>query len=315
MPDLLLQNPSALGPKIHFGNQSVVNNAPGVFANTAENIPGPDDDAWNLVEWGQQEVLDPDAVSLDNPATYDPALGTDAVYSWQTADGETSFAAYDTPSNGWIYGLGSAGIAGNTSEQDVFLQTAPNLSINLGGGEIDYAMTARIMSEGIPPGQPTDGWTYSGAVTGFTFDYNLPGQPDYDSTQPTFSVFLQINLSSTQNNSDVLAYFSESTNASGQPTSIISDQLRYENSLLPASRSASTPETYNVSAYVSDLANYLYNSEGLGSGVTDFNRWTLNGVYVGVMAEGAGSYINLQVSNIELTESRSGKMLNLMSRL
>jgi Domain of unknown function (DUF4214) len=310
MSTFLLANPSVSGPKLHFGDGLVANNAPGVFASTTASIPGPDDDAWNIVEWSQQQVIDPSAVTVDASSTHDAALGTDATYSWSTPDGETAVKAYDTSSDGWVYDLAGAGTTADTTEHDVFLETAQHLAVNMGGNEVDYAMNAKIVSEGNDPTQPNNNAAYAGVITGFTFNYNLAGQPDYDANQPSFGIFLQIPLSTTQNNSNLVSYFqdpnllgffSEKENAAGQPTEVISDQLRSENALLPMDGSATTPESYNLSAYVADLASYLAVEKGLGTGVTDLARWTLGGVYVGVMTQGPSTHADVQISDVSLT--------------
>jgi hypothetical protein len=303
MSPLLVADPSIGGPKLHFGNQLVANNAPDVFFNTPGVIPGAVNDAWNIIEWSQQQVIDPSAVTVNAPSTYDASLGINAAYSWSTPDGETAVKVYDTAAYGWIYDLAGAGTTADTNEHDVFLETAQNLTVNMGGNEVDYSMNAKIVSEGNDPTQPKNAAVYAAAVTGFTFNYNLPGQPDYSASQPTFSVFLQIPLSSTHNDSSLLSYFSWTTNSAGQPTSVITDQLRSENALLPTSGSSTTHETYNLTAYVADLASYLQIQKGLGFGVTDLARWTATGVYTGIITQGAVAHVDLQVSNIQLTRA------------
>jgi hypothetical protein len=297
----LISNPSLSGPKIHFGNQEVINGQAGLYQGTPSLIPGPNNDDWNLIEWSNIETLDPSNTQVNVPYSYDPDLGEAANYSWATPDGETSFYSYNTAMYGWVYRLVGAGVTTDLGEHDVFFSSAQPMSTNMAGGEVDLSLSSRLLAETSDPQKLNDPNFYSEALIGLTFNNNVPTMSGYIPSQPTISAFIQIAVGGTGNVNATQSYFSLTSD--GNVDTVISDQLRTENTIDVAGDVNFTQNHYNITAYLSDLESYLSGNSQLGPAAQDPSLWNMTGLYTGIITQGERTNIDFEFSNIELTKS------------
>ena len=309
MSSLLIENPSVSGPKIHFGNQTVVNGVAGLYPDTPSIIPGSDDDSWNLIEWSNQQTLDPSSTIANLPSSYDQSLGQTANYSLTTADGETAFYSYDTSQYGWVYRIIGTGTTTDLGEHDVFFSNAQPLSVNMAGDEVDLSLSSRVLSENTDPENPGDPDFYSESLIGLTFNYNLSTMPGYIAGQPTVGAFIQIALSGTGSVDATQSYFSLTSD--GASDTVISNQLRTENPLDVVGNANLTQGSYNITAYLNDLTNYLSGEPQFGPSVKDLSLWDLGGLYTGVQTQGERTHIDAEFANLQLTRADSASTASL----
>ena len=303
--DSIVGDISALGPKIEFGDNGVANSLPRTVG-TPSGIPGPDDSSWSILQWENNELLSPDAVSDANPSTYSPTLGEDAAYSWATPDGETALAAYSTPA-GWVYnideqakpstGLGEHDLLLSTGHLDIQMDQQVNLSLDA------QVTQASLQDNSADPGHQV----WAAASTGLTFEFNPQGGPGYDPSLPTFGAFLSILASASQGDAFWLDYTDDGNGVqNGGPT--ISNQLLPGDADLPFSPGSSpTHLSYDINAYVAAMATRLEGVYGLQAGLSDIDLWHITGMNIGIGASAGGdgltgtANLGLDVSNVSFT--------------
>ena len=300
---------SALGPKIEFGDNLV---AGGVAATvgTPAAIPGPDDSSWEVVQWGNTQLL--------SPGNLRPA-GNGTGFSWATPDGETSLGAVSTPS-GWVYSIHeNSNPSTGFGEHDLFLQTAAPLAQSL-SADVRLSLDAAVTdaSVNVTNGQPDYGSeVLAYATVAATLNFNLPGSPSHDASLPSFGAFLQMPLASSGGSASFVEYFDTGAGlAEGGP--VISNELLPGDASLAFAPTATTHLSYDLDAYVSRMASVLETGYGQPAALSDLSRWTLGGVYVGVGAsagnprdgenDGAAgtSSLGIQVSHLSLVADDGG---------
>lgn len=315
---------------MHFGNGTQVNAASGFFSSLPA-IYGPVS-PWSVIEWDKNEYLDPSQMSLNGATTYDPLLGN-AAYSWATPDGELSLSIYGNGTTSpWVYDLRSSGglfTAGGGS--NVFLSDAtiaPNATFD---DQITFQLTAKISQAIVSydnAAASTDGVVLAQAFTGFTLWFNEPGTAAFDSTLPSFNVFMQIPITGSNNDAAATDYRSATALAGVNGLTLVYGHVLPNDTTLPfvASSGSPTTLTYNLDAYLADLIAQPWpvsNASGttswvwLPSAVNNLADWSLTSTYVGLETENADgrpganqtpqgtAAIGLQISDLQVSRDTS----------
>jgi Ca2+-binding RTX toxin-like protein len=282
-------NPGIDGPKFTFNNGVVVNGREQFLA-TPPPLPGPLSTGWDITQWDKDQYLDPAAVQQNAAWTEDPRLGT-AQYAWRTADGTTAIAAYATPNQGYVYHITSNdGALDNGGGACVFLQShwiAPHISFDQ---QVTCSFDARITeAHAAANALPTQ------VETGFMVGFNTPNAAKYDSSLPSYGMFIQFTLADTRGTPQI--YWNSENH------SYIYNANFTTNTYLPFAGNTGAPQTisYNLNAAVLAAASNLASATGTSIGLLqDLSRWSLSGMYIGVEAL-SGSGATLEVANLSVT--------------
>ena len=277
MSSQLLKDPGVAGPGFRFNTEAVTGGTAAFSPKRPSGVPA--DTAWDIVQWGQDDILDPGNFSTFAPSSWDGALQTAANYTWMNASGNERVDAYRTP-YGWVYGLEeSAGPGTSTSEHDLFLSTS-----TLGAGiplssQVDLSLQARVTQASLQA-YPGGGGIYASAYASFTANYSAPGKVPV-------SLFLQIPITSSDGVNPGIGYDDLTGDANGMVA--IVNYLPPGLETLPFSRSESFRQIdYDVNAGVEAAARDLAAATTDGNDLLDLSHWTLSGSYIGWTAQDGG---------------------------
>ena len=309
-----------LSAKMAFGNGTITNNQPAMYA-ALPSLPGTQS-AWSVVQWHKAQYLDPSQTLIAPTDAGANGLGN-ALYGWETADGNTSLQIFGATDGSDVYHLQSSnGVLTPAGGSNLFLQTAvaPNTTF---ANTLIYSMQARISDAAVaytvPPAAIT-GVVQAVAFTGFTVTFNAIGSASYDASLPTYNAFLQIELAGSRGEG---TYRGGGINADGN-VQLCDTTLLPQNSLLPfqASDGGLTTETYNLKAYLADMVAQSWSLSSANgpqaftmvAAAENLANWSLGTVYVGVETQNAGTdgvvqgsdTIGLDIGHVALTALPAG---------
>ena len=225
---VILTDP-AFTPRMAFGNGTITNNQPAMYA-ALPSLPGTQS-AWSVVQWHKAQYLDPSQTLIAPTDAGANGLGN-ALYGWETADGNTSLQIFGATDDSDVYHLQSSnGVLTPAGGSNLFLQTAvaPNTTF---ANTLIYSMQARISDAAVAytvPSAAITGVVQAVAFTGFTVAFNAIGSANYDATMPTYNAFLQIELAGSRGEG---TYRGGGINADGN-VQLCDTTLLPQNSLLP----------------------------------------------------------------------------------
>lgn len=139
----VFSNPNLDGPNFEFRDGQTTNGRPEV-PNSYPPLGLPQS-AWHIQQWHKSEGINPAAVSLYSPSTYDLLFGP-ATYSWMTNDQSTGLSAYNGPGPGrYTYSLiGHNGAFQPLGGANIFLEnTSPQVTATF-DHPITYSLLTRI---------------------------------------------------------------------------------------------------------------------------------------------------------------------------
>ncbi len=315
----ILPDPSDNPPVFQFDTGAVNNNG-AVFYPTLPDIPGPTSD-WSVVEWHKGEYLDPSQMSVDNQSMTDPLYGA-PLYSWETPDGESSFAVYSADANGtspYVYQLTSTGgTFAPVGGANVLLQAqVPN------GGEgwvtlnhpVTISMDAKISEASATynsAAAKTDDSVGGQIGVGASVEFNVPSFPSYNPNLPTFAAFIQIYISDS-NPGPLPVWFDNSGATATRGGTIDYGATLAGDPSLSWEQSQGEPQelTYNLNQYVEAMIQA--DASQLPAAAMDLSNWAVTALYLGLETNSsspsdpnAGSLTeSLQVSNLEVATDQS----------
>jgi hypothetical protein len=296
----LVDDPSSETPDMAMGTGGVVNNSAQLYT-TLPDIAGPES-TWTVTEWNQNSYLNPTDMET-NDSSYADSLLDNPLYTWTNDDRSVALNVYSEGDNGaapYVYGLEQKN---TNSGNDLFLSTNINTNqIYTFANPITYSLTAKLSEATTIDGNSANPALVQ-VFTGFVATFNSPGNPNYNPGLPTIPAFIQIALSSSTDEDN--RYLNDSKNEIIYTYTIPGDPS------LPfaSSNAAPIPLSYNLNAYLEDM---IAHNNALLPQASDLSLWSLSGMYlgselgaVGSQATSSSSALDLQISNLSLTDNTS----------
>ncbi len=252
------------------------------------NIPGPES-RWTLMQWSQPQVILPDSLTIDDPATRDERLGL-ARYAFTAPDGHSHMWIYQDPiSRHPVYELYERGGAlSATGGANIFLASdAPTGGISL-EHELLLEVDARLTKAAVKanPTAQQQGVVLAQAFSGFVIQF--PGQDG----GALSTLFLQIPIARSISSRGEY----RSCNTRMARRTIIFGALPEVTSYLPfeVDRNPLRHLRYNISSYVCALrARPIMCADSKGRktswsvpvDVNGFRDWKIVRMYIGLETE------------------------------
>jgi hypothetical protein len=279
-----------LGPdiaRLRFHTGAVKDNQPEISA-ALPDIPG-QPSPWYVTQWNQQQLLAPDVMTRNDPATRDAALGA-AQYAFATPDGHSHVRIYQTDHREPVYELyQEGGELGTGGGSDIFLSADVGREDVSLDHAIDYQLDAKLSeaeADYMTSTAKASGAVLAQVFTGFIIRFPNP-QTGVDST-----LFLQISHAASRHDIEY-----RGCNASGAGLTITYGNVLPGDATLPyaATKGPMNHLNYSINRYLCDLAERPLTCTDVGSeqssivtllsGVPDFRRWTLRSIYIGLETE------------------------------
>lgn len=273
----VMPDPGLRVPRLRFHLGKADRNGP-VISPVLPNIPGPPS-AWFVTQWQQKDLLMPERMTTNDPATHDEALGN-ALYAFASPDSHV-WIYKDPRSGNFVYSLYQRdGYQRNGGATNLYLSANATESNATFDHRIDYSLDARMSAARATYDTPQarEMATVIGfASTGFGALFHDP------MTNKNTFVFMGIPISSSRAHdpSDRVCL------GEGNHT------LIYGRVLPGGPRLAFTPDTgplhhlsYNLNDYLCDMVSRPFpcrdGKAALPDSAHDMSNWRLTGMFIGL---------------------------------